>query len=145
MIVNSEQPDTSNQKLLQDGKNQTYILIIENKANKRIKVGKWGVLYFKKGYYLYIGSAKKNLNARIKRHLAKNKKKFWHIDYLLSSNHIFIKEVWVSKIVSECQIAQKFFNNRYSFINKFGSSDCNCFSHLFFMEGKFDRVENLLK
>ena len=37
----------------------------------------------KKGIYIYTGSAKKNIDSRIKRHLSNSKKLHWHIDYLL--------------------------------------------------------------
>ena len=60
----------------------TYLLQIEAGRNFKTRVGKLGSLYFKKGYYLYVGSAKRGLEARIKRHLRKDKKIFWHIDYL---------------------------------------------------------------
>jgi len=63
----------------------TYAIIMELISDKRISVGKLGKINFKKGYYLYVGSGQNSLETRIARHLKKRKKKFWHIDYLLST------------------------------------------------------------
>ena len=45
---------------------------IEKKTH--ITVGKLGKFVFSKGIYIYTGSAKKNINHRLKRHLTRNKK-----------------------------------------------------------------------
>jgi len=99
---------------------------------------------FEKGLYFYIGRARKGLKARIRRHLIKNKKLFWHIDYLLYSNYAKIKEIWTGINKQECQIARHFYRNGYDYINRFGSSDCHCRSHLFFTDKGMARAKNLL-
>ncbi|MEM1513355.1 MAG: GIY-YIG nuclease family protein [Candidatus Thermoplasmatota archaeon] len=107
----------------------SYILIIEIENDKKIKIGKREI-YFKKGYYAYIGSAMNSIEKRIERHLRKEKRKRWHIDYLLEEGKIkkiFYKE---SKFKEECKIAKKFLS--FQAIPKFGSSDCKCKSHLFY-------------
>ncbi|MBC7081753.1 MAG: GIY-YIG nuclease family protein [Thermoplasmatales archaeon] len=107
----------------------TYILIIEIDKDKKIRVGKRGI-YFKKGYYAYVGSAMNSIEKRLERHLRKDKKKRWHIDYLIEKGKIkkiFYKE---SKIKEECDIAKKL--GVFEIIPKFGSSDCKCKSHLFY-------------
>lgn len=35
------------------------------------------------GYYVYTGSAQRNLRQRVHRHCSRHKKNHWHIDYLL--------------------------------------------------------------
>ena len=125
-----------------DGK--TYIILIKNYKDRGISIGRLGKLKFVRGNYAYIGSAKKNLKARIKRHLSKNKKKFWHIDYFLNSK-TRIKEVWISPKEAECRMAKYFFKNGFPYIKNFGSSDCQCQSHLFFIEKKLVSFKNLLK
>jgi len=97
-----------------------------NKQN-RIKVGKLGTFTFKKGYYVYIGSAPSD--ARIRRHLRKDKKKHWHIDYLL--DHGTIVNIYVSNI-PECKLAERL--NGKVVVKKFGSTDCKCDSHLKYFE-----------
>ncbi len=111
-----------------------YILWIAIDKDIQTKIGSLGRVNFKKGIYLYMGSAKKNFKARIKRHLVKKKKLFWHIDYLLSSNFAKIKHIWATNKDKECRIAQFLYKKGYSFINKFGSSDCKCPSHMFFIK-----------
>ena len=110
-----------------------YLLLIYLKKDSKIKVGSLGKIDFKKGYYIYVGSAQNSLEHRIKRHMSKNKKKFWHIDYLLLNKNakiidIFYKE---AKKSEECKTASKLLKILTP-IEKFGCSDCKCKSHLFF-------------
>ncbi len=107
----------------------TYILIIEIDGNKKIKIGKREIC-FKKGYYAYVGSAMNSIEKRLERHLRDEKRKRWHIDYLIGEGKIkkiFYKEC---KTKEECKIAKKF--DSFDAIPKFGSSDCRCRSHLFY-------------
>jgi Uri superfamily endonuclease len=122
-----------------------YILWIALDKDIQTKIGSLGRINFKKGVYLYVGSAKKNFKPRIERHLVKKKKIFWHIDYLLSSNDAKIKQIWITNKIKECNIAQFLYKKGYSFINRFGSSDCNCRSHLFFINKGAREAQSLLK
>ncbi len=109
----------------------SYILLIELNQDLNIKIGSLGSIFFKKGFYSYIGSALNGLENRIKRHIRKKKNVHWHIDYFLKYGKIvdvFFKE---SKTRKECNIAKKFERKLQSF-SKFGSSDCKCKSHLFY-------------
>jgi Uri superfamily endonuclease len=108
----------------------TYLLLMELKRDERINVGKIGTLEFRKGFYVYIGSALNDLNSRIRRHLSNVKKIRWHIDYFLKKaviKDVFYKE---SKNREECTISKAFKNLQP--IPKFGSSDCDCNTHLFY-------------
>jgi Uri superfamily endonuclease len=113
----------------------TYLLQIEVDRNLKTQVGKLGNLYFRKGYYLYVGSAKRGLEARIKRHLRKDKKIFWHIDYLLQKKGVRISQVWVGT-QKECWIAKRLAREGFEVKEGFGSSDCHCLSHLFYSPQK---------
>ena len=110
----------------------TYILKIYLKKPITISVGALGLIKFNKGYYFYVGSAKRNLSSRLKRHLQKKKKLFWHIDYLSSNKNADIKTIWISTKISECKMADCLFNSGLRVINRFGSSDCKCKGHLFY-------------
>lgn len=123
----------------------TYLLRIALDRDIKTHVGSLGDLHFKKGAYLYVGSAKRGLKARIERHLVKKKRIFWHIDYLLSLNGTKIKQIWITNKDKECKIAHFLYRKDYSFINRFGSSDCNCRSHLFFINKSTGRAQGLLK
>jgi len=122
----------------------TYLLRIVLDRDIKTHVGSLGDLHFKKGAYLYVGSARRGLKARLERHLVKKKRIFWHIDYLLSSRHAQIKDIWINIKEKECQTASKLYKKNCGFVNKFGSSDCCCPSHLFFVR-KSSLVEGLLK
>ena len=108
-----------------------YVLLIELKKNQDIDIGKLGNISFRKGFYIYIGSAMNGLENRIERHLRKDKKFHWHIDYFLEKTkilQIFYKE---NNKKEECKIAEIFNQNFFSIPN-FGCSDCSCKSHLFY-------------
>ena len=109
-----------------------YILIIQIDEDTEVNVGALGRLTFKKGLYAYIGSAQNNLEQRVKRHLGKEKRRFWHIDYLLDNDAAKIVEAFhrQAEKTEECAIAGVI-GERGESIDGFGSSDCSCKSHLF--------------
>jgi len=110
----------------------SYILIIKLENDKEIQIGKLGKIFFKKGFYAYVGSALNGLEQRINRHIRQEKKLYWHIDYFLKNskiNSIYYKE---GNKKEECEISELFSN--FKSISGFGCSDCNCRSHLFYGE-----------
>ncbi|MCS3901380.1 DUF123 domain-containing protein [Methanococcus voltae] len=116
----------------------TYVLKINLKSPKKIKIGKKGKeIKFRKGDYYYIGSAmgnSLNLYNRVNRHLSnsEDKNNHWHIDYLLEYGNV--KEVYIVESPEECNFAKKMLKNQnMEFIEGFGCSDCNCKSHLFYI------------
>ncbi len=108
-----------------------YVLLIKVSRNVKLKVGCLGVIKFSKGFYAYVGSAQNSLENRIKRHFRKRKKKFWHIDYLLSNSFSSIQKVFylTSDKDMECRIATIMIQD-FNYVPGFGSSDCKCASHL---------------
>jgi len=113
---------------------KTYILILKQNKNLSIEIGKVGKIFFKKGYYLYVGSGKRNLEKRLKRHIKREKNIHWHIDYLTSNANFSFKEIYLFEKLNECELAKKFIESNFCYIKNFGSSDCHCKSHLFFSE-----------
>lgn len=109
----------------------SYALITALNKDSKIKVGKLGLINFSKGYYAYVGSALNGLEARINRHLRKEKKLYWHLDYLLRKaiiSKIFYKEGLDRE---ECEFAKEL-EKKFKTIKGFGASDCKCKSHLFY-------------
>ena len=110
----------------------SYVLLVFLDNRAFISVGRLGTFAFPRGYYLYAGSALGGLRGRINRHLKKQKKLHWHIDYLLVQARIV--EVWVVFGVErlECLLAQAALNLPGATIPVagFGSSDCRCRTHL---------------
>ncbi len=112
----------------------TYALVLKCTNNVKVSVGKLGNIEFKKGCYVYIGSAMNSLEKRIERHKKKKKKKHWHIDYLTSRENFEIVRIFskVSEKKEECKLAEKIKETCDGFVKNFGCSDCNCKSHLFY-------------
>ncbi len=126
----------------------TYAIIVELTGDKRISVGKLAKINFRKGYYLYVGSGQNSLETRIARHLKKRKKKFWHIDYLLAEREAGVREVWIAEDRGiECLTARKILEevNTPLVAKKFGSSDCGCPTHLFYLDQSEKLARGLLK
>ena len=120
-----------------------YCLIIEVKENKKIKIGKLGKIEFKTGFYVYVGSAMNSLESHLKRHLRKNKKLHWHIDYLLNHSKIDMIIYNISNKKIECEISQNM-KNISGNIDKFGCSDCDCTSHLYYFKKKSNAIESII-
>ena len=123
----------------------TYCLIIEVKKDSTLQVGRLGQVYFKEGFYIYVGSALNSLESRVKRHLSSKKKVHWHIDYLLLDSSSKIKEVifTINDEKIECSLASLISRNS-SPIGQFGCSDCKCDSHLFYFEEYDDAFDVIL-
>lgn len=111
----------------------TYCLELVLKKSVTARIGKRGTFMFRAGYYIYVGSARKNIQQRIARHLRTKKKQFWHIDYLLPFVHI--KAVWTSNL-AEQRIVASLASDLESPVAGFGASDTTNVSHLFFSRKK---------
>ena len=107
----------------------TYQLHIQVAQPLRLAVGRLGVFDFPAGHYVYTGSAKRNLEARIARHLRREKTLRWHVDYLLSAPGVSVTEV-VRADTAECALNQA--TPGAIPVPGFGASDCKhgCGSHL---------------
>jgi sugar fermentation stimulation protein A len=111
----------------------SYLIMLRLPQTRTIETGALGALRYAEGWYVYAGSARKNLSHRIKRHLRRvRKKRHWHIDYLSP----FAEQIDAYPIYSyrslECHLAGALKNLGGRGIPRFGSSDCRCESHLFY-------------
>jgi len=118
----------------------SYAIVMRLDREQNIEVGSLGEIRFRRGYYLYVGSALNGLENRIKRHLSNKKSMHWHIDYLTKVAKITDVMIKESDTKEECSIAKEF-DRKFRCIHGFGSSDCKCKSHLFFS----GRKEELIK
>ena len=108
-----------------------YVLLIRVPEVQTITVGSLDTILFAPGDYAYVGSALNGLKARLDRHLRREKKIHWHIDYLLQRAAVTGIIVWRTQDKIECLIAQAL-SGQFDAIPGFGSSDCRCSGHLFF-------------
>lgn len=109
----------------------SYLLVLRLDQEKLLKIGQLGSILFQRGYYVYVGSAMANLTARIKRHRRTRKKEHWHIDYLTQAADEFLSLPIRSSHRHECHIAASLSSILTSGPSGFGSSDCDCKTHLF--------------
>jgi Uri superfamily endonuclease len=112
-------------------------VLVLDVAECRITVGRLGCVVFPAGLYAYVGSALGigGLAARVARHRRGEKRRHWHIDYLL--DHARIVDVYVDATGRrlECRWSQALLS--YAGATEgprgFGASDCQCRTHLFYL------------
>ncbi len=108
-----------------------YCVVVGLGSKRRIRIGALGVIDFEVGVYLYIGSAKRGLGARVARHKKRVKPLRWHIDYL--RRHCkWMGVTMYNGMTGECELVDKIkmLINGHVAVNSFGSSDCRCPGHL---------------
>jgi sugar fermentation stimulation protein A len=108
-----------------------YLLVIRLSRSLTVRVGALGLLRFKSGWYVYVGSSLNGLSARVARHFRLHKVKRWHIDYLRPRAHTVRAFLFPSHRDIECILARKLCAISNDQVLRFGSSDCTCPSHLF--------------
>ena len=113
----------------------TYILVLENRRRRRIRVGRVGEWDFARGWYLYVGSAfgPGGVAARCGHHRRISPRPRWHIDYLraecrlaqiwFSHDPLRREHQWAGLLAEQLGLQQP--------VPGFGASDCRCGSHLF--------------
>ena len=136
-----------------------YVMVMHLDHDLDLEIGSKGMMHFKKGYYMYVGSAKANLTKRIERHKRKRKNMHWHLDYFRGHCEMIAGvpictsglplESWSLthepypsmpsmpdpdiEVSVECALADAVGAIAEWEVPKFGSSDCYCTSHLFGM------------
>ncbi|MFQ6059799.1 MAG: DUF123 domain-containing protein [Thermoplasmata archaeon] len=101
--------------------------------DSEMEIGKLGIRRFPRGLYVYTGSALSSIENRLRRHLRKDKRKRWHIDYFLDAADIIGFVAFLSPKKEECSINSMFLERGEVIANGLGSSDCRCPSHLVFL------------
>ena len=120
----------------------TYILCLKLTSTTTLTIGKLGQFKFPKGFYYYIGSAfgPGGIAARCKHHINISVKPRWHMDYLRA--HCQLESILFSTRNRhlECQWADELtqFDSTEIVANKFGASDCQCTTHLFYSTHRLD-------
>ncbi len=109
-----------------------YVAVFVLPAERCIRVGALGRRRFSAGVYLYVGSAQRNLEARLARHGRRRKPLRWHIDYLARHARMIGAMTIAGGRQAECRTADALARRFARPIRCFGASDCRCESHLFF-------------
>ena len=99
-----------------------------------VTVGRVGEVCLARGTYLYVGSAQRNLAARVGRHFAREKRIRWHIDHLTTHADVTVTRaaIWPLGKEWECQLAEALVAAELAerVVPGFGASDCRCGGHL---------------
>jgi Uri superfamily endonuclease len=125
----------------------TYIVLLESDTDKCITIGRHGALRLEKGIYAYVGSAfgPGGVPARIKHHRKLSTKPHWHMDYL----RIHVQYIKSFYVISEQRCEHEWAQHLGSYdsasipMKGFGSSDCNCQTHLFYFSD-IKEIENCI-
>lgn len=109
----------------------SYMVLLEHSEDLDLATGGLGVLRYRAGYYIYVGSAMKGLTKRIERHRRLRKRLHWHVDYLRQHTS-FVDALPVRASARlECDLAGAIGKLADWSVADFGSSDCKCNGHLF--------------
>jgi Uri superfamily endonuclease len=122
----------------------TYVLLIYLTVKRILRVGSLEEITFSPEYYAYVGSAMSGLRGRTNRYLKTPPKVHWHIDYLLQIGQL--KEIFTleSRQRKECIISGLLAQSLLPAANRFGATDCACFTHLYFAPEK-TQIKRILK
>jgi Uri superfamily endonuclease len=120
-----------------------YNLIIRFNRECAVRKVRGAVLLLEPGLYIYTGSARgrgsTSLEQRVRRHLAHNKKHFWHIDRILQCRSAKVVAVVFAETRrnAECRVNAALTEDPRIrvFGNGIGSSDCRCRSHFLIAKG----------
>ena len=114
-----------------------YCLVFKN-PSCTVRIGALGEIAFEPGWHCYVGSALGSGGLkRLERHISlaaqRDKRPKWHVDYLnMSSCFSLVYAIYaVTGKRLECQLAHELGDDG---VPKFGSSDCDCTSHLFYRQ-----------
>ncbi len=116
----------------------TYAIVLKSNEDQEIHIGKLGKVNIHDGYYVYVGSAfgPGGIKTRVGHHAAITNKPHWHMDYLRKATELI--EVWYTYGKTRYEHiwadALQLCHGASIPFPGFGSSDCQCISHLIFFK-----------
>jgi Uri superfamily endonuclease len=126
----------------------TYALLIDVANPLKLTVGRLGSIGLPPGCYAYLGSAHGpgGLRSRLSRHVRRNRRRHWHIDYLMEIAPVSYVYYQAHVERLECQWSQRLLglSGAQAPAFGFGSSDCRqgCLAHLIRLPDGF-RIDQL--
>jgi len=122
-----------------------YILVLEVGCPVDVQIGKRGEISLEPGRYLYGGSAKRGIAARVNRHFSGGETLYWHIDYLTRHPRVDVIEAWCypDNSLVEHQLAAMENLSENGIFRGFGNGDCKegCRSHLWKVTGEISAAD----
>jgi len=117
-----------------------YVLLVQLPGRRRLRVGRLGRRWFRPGWYCYVGSAQRSLEARLQRHARREKTQRWHIDGLTGMGEVMGAWFLEAPKPVECLWAGEL-ARRGQVVSGFGASDCGCGGHLVRFASRREAVE----
>ena len=115
-----------------------YIVAAHVPRRETLGVGALGAVGLERGWYAYVGSARRGRAARVARHMRADKPLRWHADYLFgrhAASRAWLVDVPATALAqpAECALVAGLLGaepraRRAS--PRFGASDCGCAGHL---------------
>jgi Uri superfamily endonuclease len=108
-----------------------YVVVTWVPRRTTIAVGSLGPVTFARGWYAYVGSARRARGARVARHLRAEKPLRWHADHLFARYPG--RRAWlVDGGLTECELAAALAGlpGAERRPPRFGAGDCRCAGHL---------------
>ena len=110
----------------------TYIVVLWLPTRCQLRIGRLGAADWPRGYYTYVGSAKRGLAARLHRHVHGTTTRHWHLDYFRPYARVLAWRAYADNSQPECHLAQQLSPCGAVILPRFGSSDCSCPTHLLY-------------
>jgi len=110
--------------------NHLYVVATWVPRRTTIAVGSLGPVTFDRGWYAYVGSARRGRDARVARHRRADKPLRWHADYLFA--RFPGRLAWlIDGQLSECELAGALARLPGAARRppRFGAGDCRCAGH----------------
>ncbi len=101
----------------------TYQLYIHLRRPVRLAPGRQPPRWLDGGWYVYTGSARRGMDARLRRHVRAQKRMRWHIDWLLARPQACVEWVALHR-TPECAVNRAAGGS--TAVPGFGASDCRC-------------------
>jgi Uri superfamily endonuclease len=108
-----------------------YVVLTRVPRRSTLEVGSLGPVTLQRGWYAYVGSAARAREARVTRHLAREKPLRWHADYVFQA--FPPARAWlVDGATGECELAGALaaLPGAERRPRCFGAGDCRCAGHL---------------
>lgn len=108
-----------------------YVVVTRVPRRSALAVGALGTVTLERGWYAYVGSALRAREARVARHLARQKPLRWHADHLFAA--FPAERAWlVDGAAGECALARALATlpGAERLPRRFGAGDCRCTGHL---------------
>lgn len=121
----------------------TYALLLSSATDTAIRIGQLREMRLQPGYYVYVGSAlgPGGVRTRLAHHMRPAQRPHWHIDYLRTRTTLEGAWCCYGRKSRECRWARRFalMPSASVPLPGFGSSDCECKSHLFYFKKRPDQ------